>query len=370
MKKTFFGVIADETTDVSVEKKLNVVVQYYDFDQKRLNCELLDLVKCTNGTAEAISNSLLGLISKTNCDLNNVVGFSADTCNTMFGVNNSVSTILKKAAPNIVLIKCACHSIHLTSSYASKELPKELEELVYSVFNHFSRSPKRRETFESFQDFVDCAKECILRPSSTRWLTLQNAVNRIIQQYNALFLYFTDVVNEASASKISTSEIDILKTLRDPLTRPYLEFVAYALSTLNDFNTTFQAEIPLVQELKRKYEKILREFASNFMDISYVRETSCETLDPTKTEKYLTLEKLYLGKTEKQTFLFYNRLILSHKAIFVFVILGPLCHDSIDELKNSTTESVSKQYPCELFNSVVENNNCDDIDQDILDIIE
>ena len=135
-------------------KKLNVVVQYYDCDQKRLHCKLLDLVKCTNSTAEVISNSLLGLISETNCDLNKLVGFSADTCNTMFSVNNSVSTILKKAAPNSVLIKCACHSINLTSSYSSKELPKELEELVYSEFNLFARSP---ETFESFQDFVDCA---------------------------------------------------------------------------------------------------------------------------------------------------------------------------------------------------------------------
>lgn len=165
-------------------KKLKLVVQYYDFEQRHLNCELLDLVKCTNGTAEAICDSLLSSLIK--CDMNNVLGFSADTFDAMFGVNKSVSVLLKKAVPNIVLIKCARHNIHLTASNASKEFPKELEELIYSVFNHFASSPNRRENFEAFQDFMDSAKECILLPSSTRWLSLQNAVYRILQQYDAL----------------------------------------------------------------------------------------------------------------------------------------------------------------------------------------
>lgn len=129
-------------------------------------------MKCTNGTAEAICDFLLTLLSGIKCDMKNVVGFSADTCKAMIGVNNSVSVLPKKPVPNIVLIlKCACHSVHLIASHASKELPRELEGLVDSVFNHFARSPKRRESFEAFKDFGDGAKECILRSSSTRWLT-------------------------------------------------------------------------------------------------------------------------------------------------------------------------------------------------------
>lgn len=83
------------------------------FDQKRLDCEPLDLVKCINGTSEAISSSLLSLIFKVRGRINNAVGFSSDTCNTLFGVNRSVSVFLREAFPNIVLIKCACHKVYI-----------------------------------------------------------------------------------------------------------------------------------------------------------------------------------------------------------------------------------------------------------------
>lgn len=70
---------------------------------------------------------------------------------------------------------------------------------------------------------------------------------------------------------------DILKT-RDLLTWPRIRLLC--IKHPKQFNTTFQAMLPLVQELKRKYEKIIREFASNFMHIDYVRETSCNSLNP------------------------------------------------------------------------------------------
>ncbi|XP_045025188.1 uncharacterized protein LOC123469911 [Daphnia magna] len=251
--------------------------------------------------------------------MNNVVGFSADTCKAMIGVNNSVSVLPKKPVPNIVLIlKCACHSVHLIASHASKELPRELEGLVDYVFNHFARSPKRRESFEAFEDFGDGTKECILRPSSTRWLTLKNAVNRILQQYNALCVYFTDVVGEGSLNKIDKTMADILKT-RDLLTWPRICLLC--IKHPKQFNTTFQAMLPLVQELKRKYEKIIREFASNFMHIDYVRETS-----------------------------------------------WIIAHNSIDEVKDSATESELEEYSSFLIISVLENHFGNDIDRDLLEL--
>lgn len=107
LKATVFGIIIDETNDVSTEKKLAVVVQYYNFEDKKLVVEVLDLIECPNGTAESISTTLIDLLKSVECHLNNCVGFSSDTCNVMFRAKNSVSVQLKKVIPNIAFIICA-----------------------------------------------------------------------------------------------------------------------------------------------------------------------------------------------------------------------------------------------------------------------
>lgn len=102
MKTNFFSIIIDETINVSVQKTLEVVCKFYDFKANRLNVELLDLIDSADGTAANLSQTVLQLLNDMKLDLNMLVGFSADTCNTMFGTHNSVSVHLKRTIPHIV----------------------------------------------------------------------------------------------------------------------------------------------------------------------------------------------------------------------------------------------------------------------------
>ena len=49
--------------------------------------------------------------------MDNVIGYSSDTANVMFGEKNSVVGLLKKDCPHVVTIRCSCHMIHLCASY-------------------------------------------------------------------------------------------------------------------------------------------------------------------------------------------------------------------------------------------------------------
>lgn len=70
-----------------------------------------------------------------------MIEFAADGANVMMGVNNSLSTLLKKDIPNLFVIKCICHSFHLCDSYACKKLPRWVEDLARDTYNYFL-SPK------------------------------------------------------------------------------------------------------------------------------------------------------------------------------------------------------------------------------------
>ena len=296
-----------------------IVVQYWNERKQDLSVGLLELLQCTDATAEGLSKKVLEVLKQSGIDPKQMVGFCADTCNVMFGRNKSVSTILKKANPNLVTVKCSCHSIHLCSSRAADQLPVQLEDLVHLVFNHFSSSPKRRAEYEDFQDMFDVKKHIILSPGQTRWLSLEYSVLRLLEQYNALVAYFTleafeeqqkemakrkktmpiETENSGTAPPapiLQTSCTFILLLLKDPLTKPYLEFLAYALKKFNICNKTFQAEIPLFHDQQRMLLKTVVDFSANFMDACYVRETEPKSkINPTLTSKFKKLENIYAG---------------------------------------------------------------------------
>lgn len=49
----------------------------------------------------------------------------------MTGINNGVYAKLKEYSPNLILIRCVCHSLQLAVSAAAKEyLPRNLEFLI------------------------------------------------------------------------------------------------------------------------------------------------------------------------------------------------------------------------------------------------
>lgn len=64
LRSTFFSLIIEETTDITVEKQLAVMVEYYDIVKSETVLELLDLVVCENGTALSLTNNVLSLFTK------------------------------------------------------------------------------------------------------------------------------------------------------------------------------------------------------------------------------------------------------------------------------------------------------------------
>lgn len=98
--------------------------------------------------------------------------------------------------------------------------------------------------------------------------------------------------------------MEIREILNNPSTKLYLKFLSYALQCLNEFNTVFQAESPLLYTLKNRVADLIRDFASNFMEVEFVRDIDPLELDPSEEEHYLVVEHIYLGKFKSIAFLF------------------------------------------------------------------
>ena len=66
------------------------------------------------------------------------------------------------------------------------KLSKGLEDLCRDIYNHFHRSSKRQEVYQEFQKFYNAKPHKILSPGQTRRLSLEECVDRILEQYQAL----------------------------------------------------------------------------------------------------------------------------------------------------------------------------------------
>ena len=229
--------------------------------------------------------------------MNNIIGYSSDTTNVMFGENNSVSQPLKSEVPFVQLVKCSCHLIHLVSSYAALKLPKSLEDLCRDVFNHFHCSSKRQAVYKEFQNFFNVEPLKLLGPGQTRWLSLQACVNRILEQFEALKHYFTLVTNEDPTH----SNDRIHKSLNNKFMLAYLEFLSYQLERFNSFNLLFQSAKPLLHGLKNEVESLIKSIASDFMVIDYVKKTTATAIDPTCIRFQVPLKQIYLGMAATAT---------------------------------------------------------------------
>lgn len=154
-----------------------------------------------------------------------MVRFAADGASTMVGQHNSLATRFVADIPNLVVIKCICHTFHLCASYACTKLPREPEGLVRDVNKYFQNSPKRSGILKKFQEFLNLKPHKILHPCQTRWLSLRSAVVRLLEQNQALILYFTE---HTFKDCLLTSD-NILHMLKNPYNKMYLEFLEFVL---------------------------------------------------------------------------------------------------------------------------------------------
>ena len=149
----FFSIIIDEQTDQSSCKQCAFTVTFYDFSQYEVKTRFFDMIETSCGTADHLYSCLKRIVEEKYIPLQNLVGYSLDTTNVMFGSNHSVVALLKKLLPDVVFIKCSCHSASLAVCQACLKLPPSVKDLVRNIGAHFSRSALRRDSFKKFQEF-------------------------------------------------------------------------------------------------------------------------------------------------------------------------------------------------------------------------
>lgn len=132
----------------------------------------------------------------------------------------------------------------------------------------------------------------ILSPSITRWLSVKQCVDRVLEQYEPLVAYFTELVFEDPSH---TTEV-MLETFNNGFTKIYFEFMSYSLGLMTEFNLLFQSEKPLLYKVKPETENLLQQLCANFIQAKVIRNTeNIFKLNHSDPANFTQLDKIYIG---------------------------------------------------------------------------
>lgn len=289
LKINKFSLLVDESTDISAEKVLAIVVRINE--NFTTTDEFLTLITVSDTTAQNLYRIITDFFKSNNIPYEkNIVGFGADGANTMMGAHHSLKTLLQQDIPDLFVMKCICHSLALCASYACNKIPDIVEKLIRNVFSYMQHSFKRQSHFKEFQDFLNIKPHKMLQPSQTRWLSVQSAVIRVLEQYEALKMFFrTEAFDKAS------NAIDIQNLLENPVNKLYLEFLEYVLPIFNNMNLEFQSERPKIQVLYSQMANAYKLLLSFYIKPEYLNKTELKILQYRNPEYFVPIEKVYLG---------------------------------------------------------------------------
>lgn len=291
LKKTMFSLIIDESTDLSTTKHLVLIGRFYDLEIQRTQDKFLCLMEVEDCTARGIYTSLVNFFDKHGIPVENLIGFASDNASVMMGGRAGVQALLKERVPALFVQGCVCHSMHLCASNACKELPHRIEELARNVHSYIMNSPKRLSEYTEFQIFTETQPHKILHPSCTRWLSLEEVVRRILEQWPALTLYFTRAALEDGMAVASS----VLEELHNPVTKMFFAFLAFILPAINKVNVEFQATSFRVHKLRKSINSSAKAILSYFMKKESLKDKDLSKINLNDPSNYLQIEDIYRG---------------------------------------------------------------------------
>lgn len=196
---SYFSLIVDESTDVSVFRYLCICIKYFSVKSECINLQFLGIIEVVSYTAESLYNYICNFMVEVNLDLTNVIGIGTDGANNLCGKFNSLFTRLKQKSPNLQIVRCICHSLNNAVSKASEQFPCTIDYLCREIYNWFHISTTRRNDYKKVFDLLNSesgVNKQFHQLSGTRWLARSFVVNTILEHWLELKTHFALVIKK------------------------------------------------------------------------------------------------------------------------------------------------------------------------------
>ena len=191
----YFGLILDETTDVTRREQMAVCLRYVteNLDVKE-TC--IGLYHASSTSSEALFELVQDVLRRTQLQITNLRGQCYDGAANMAGAISGLQARLKAEEPRAVFIHCTAHRLNLVVRDALDGI-REVRDVIHEVSRlviFFKDSPKRLEVFQNTGD------QETLRPlCPTRWTCSEGCLMSLLSGYEQTLASLEEIADDRSS---------------------------------------------------------------------------------------------------------------------------------------------------------------------------
>lgn len=120
--KSKYSQIVDESTNVPRMKWMCISVRYFSKARGKIIINFLGIFLVEESSAQKLYEGFTCYLKNVGLNISNLLSIGTDGANNLCGKQKSLFAFLKRDIPNLLLIKCTCHSLHLCCSKASTKI--------------------------------------------------------------------------------------------------------------------------------------------------------------------------------------------------------------------------------------------------------
>ena len=238
-KSPFYSIILDEATDISVTKQLGISIQYLDNNAvvRTRNLKLLEII---HGTADVITEAVISYLTSkapVTLDISKLSGGATDGASVMVGCEHGVVTIIKQVVPTFIATHCSAHRLSLATCDASNAstMIQRFQRILNQIYVFFSRSTVRTSELCEMQKALSEPHLKLQRPTETRWLSHQSAVDALRRSIKAVYATLQHEAPEGEATAHG-----LCNEIVNPTFIASLLLLSNILAILGNLSRTFQ----------------------------------------------------------------------------------------------------------------------------------
>ena len=232
----------DETTTTQVIKQMDLHFCFWFEEQNEVVRCFYTALMFGHAEGAKVAAAMVDKLEEDKVNLFSILTLSSDGPNVNKTIFRAVNMSLKGAEnPGMINIgTCNLHVVHNSFYKALEAYGTPVDDLALDIHCFFKISSARREDFKFIQLEEEVETHTFLRHVPSRWVTLSPVVDRLIEQWEPLQKYFTDLANKdeknaptSSAFKRSCTRLQNKQTLVE------LHFLQSVMSLYHSFLELF-----------------------------------------------------------------------------------------------------------------------------------
>lgn len=291
----YYTVQIDETpvAEKRVEQ-LDILLRYFSDNNGKVVIRHWETCHIGSATADKIVT----------CVQESLEGLPSDKLLSVFSDGPNVMKCFKKKMmdlyPGLLDVgECVLHKVHNSFAYGLNVFGADVESLIVDIYYFFKRSALQSEKVRELQVKLGLPEHVFLRHVSSRWLTLETSIARIIEQFTVLKEFFK---NKTQSRCESNRLANIKQAFADKSLFPKLLFLQNVSKIFVRFLKMYQTESPMIHTLYDEMVSFVKTIMGRFLNEEFFRNKQVTDIEIADIEKGDNWSRVDIGVDTEKSF--------------------------------------------------------------------